>query len=318
MTARRILIAALLTGSLIACGPALAAPKHRHKPAPAETAAPAAEAAPETPATDKSAPEAAQTGTVPASPEAATAIATTPETPVKEAAPHHEAELVHQGWPFQGAFGTYDRAALQRGFQVYKQVCAACHSLDLLSYRNLQEIGYTEGQVKAIAQEYQVNDIDDEGQPMQRPGLPSDRFHAPFPNKKAAMAANGAYPPDMSLLAKARHGGADYIYGILTGYADPPAGKALQAGQHWNRVMPGNIIAMPPPLTTDGQVVYEGAEGVPQTVDQYARDVSQFLAWAAEPRLEDRKRTGVKAILFLLFFAFIAYNMKKKVWRDVH
>jgi ubiquinol-cytochrome c reductase cytochrome c1 subunit len=238
-----------------------------------------------------------------------------------QAAPAHEGEdIIHQDWPFQGAFGTYDRAALQRGFQVYKQVCSACHSMNLLSYRNLEEIGYTEGQVKAIAGEYQVNDIsDDTGEIIQRPARPSDRFHPPFPNKQASMAANnGAYPPDMSLLAKARHGGPDYIYSILTGYADFPAGQSHASTQYWNKAMPGHIIAMPQPLVSDGQVQYENAGGVPQTVDQYARDVAQFLAWASEPHMEERKQTGTKVILFLLVMCFVAYQAKKKVWSDVH
>lgn len=235
----------------------------------------------------------------------------------KESGSHH-VELPDMKWPFDGIFGTYDRASLQRGFQVYTQVCSACHSMDLLSYRNLTALGYTADEVKAIAASHTVHDgPNDEGEMFDRPGLPSDRFVGPFPNKKAAAAANnGALPPDLSLIAKARHGGASYIYGILTGYEEPPAGKTLLSSQHWNKYMPGNVIAMPPPLTTEGQVAYE--DGSPQTVDQYAKDVASFLTWAAEPHMEDRKRIGLKVIIFLLVFTGIMYAVKKKVWADLH
>jgi ubiquinol-cytochrome c reductase cytochrome c1 subunit len=228
-----------------------------------------------------------------------------------------EAELVKQHWSFDGVFGTYDRAALQRGYQVYKQVCSACHSMNRLYYRDLEEIGFTEGQVKTIAAEYTVTDgPNDQGEMFERPARPSDHFKAPFPNRKASMAANnGAYPPDMSLLAKARHGGADYIYGILTGYADPPPGTPkLLDTQHWNKTIPGHIIAMPQPIN-DGQVTYD--DGTKGTLDQYARDVAQFLTWASEPHMEDRKRIGIKAFIFMLVFSFVMYNVKKKVWENV-
>ncbi len=234
--------------------------------------------------------------------------------------PAHASESAHvpaQHWSFQGMFGTYDRAALQRGFEVYRQVCASCHSLDLLSYRNLEEIGYSADQVKAIASEYNVMDgPNEEGEIFERPARPSDRFRAPFANKQAAMYANnGAYPPDMSLLVKARHGGADYIYGILTGYEEAPTGTELMTGQHWNKVMPGHIIAMAQPIS-DGMVSYEdGTEG---TLHQYAMDVATFLTWASEPQMETRKKMGVRALIFLLVFSFIMYGVKKRVWRDVH
>ncbi len=223
----------------------------------------------------------------------------------------------HQNWSFDGPFGTYDRAALQRGFEVYRQVCASCHSMNLVSYRNLTALGYTEGQIKTVAAEYMVTDgPNDEGEMFERPARPSDHLKAPFPNKKASMAANnGAYPPDLSLISKARHGGADYIYGILTGYAEPPAGTTIMSGQHWNKTMPGHIIAMPPPLA-DGQVSYE--DGTPGTVDQYARDVAQFLTWASEPSMEVRKQTGTKAFIFILVFTLVMYAIKKKVWGNVH
>ncbi len=230
----------------------------------------------------------------------------------------HEIALPDVQWSFDGLFGAYDRASLQRGFQVYTQVCAACHSMERLSYRNLTALGYTADEVKAIAASHTVHDgPNDEGEMFDRPGLPSDGFVGPFPNKKAAAAANnGAVPPDMSLLAKARHGGASYIYGILTGYEEqPPAGVTLLPSQHWNKYMPGHVIAMPPPIM-DGQVAYE--DGSPQTVDQYAKDVASFLTWAAEPHMEDRKRIGLKVLIFLLVFTGIMYAVKKKVWADHH
>jgi ubiquinol-cytochrome c reductase cytochrome c1 subunit len=228
-----------------------------------------------------------------------------------------EEELPDIKWSFDGVFGTYDRGALQRGFQIYSQVCSSCHSMDLLSYRNLTALGYSEDEVKAIAASHQVTDgPNDEGEMFQRPGLPSDRFVSPFPNKKAASSANnGAVPPDMSLLAKAREGGPNYIYGILTGFQDPPKDAEIPVGRYWNKYKPGHVIAMPPPLQ-DGQVAYE--DGTPQTLDQYAKDVSTFLAWAAEPHMEDRKRIGIKVMLFLLVFTGLMYGVKKKVWKELH
>ncbi len=230
----------------------------------------------------------------------------------------HEAQHVEsQEWSFRGPFGTYDREALRRGYTVYQNVCSACHSMNLVSYRNLSDLGYSPEQVKAIAAEYSVMDgPDDEGEMFERPALPRDPFTNPYPNRKAAIYANnGSYPPDMSLLAKARHGGADYIYGLLTGYGDAPHGKDLMQGQYWNAVMTGNVIAMAPPLS-EGMVSYE--DGSPETLDQYARDVSHFLTWAAEPHMEARKYTGVKVFIFLLVFAIVMYGVKKKTWADVH
>ncbi len=222
-----------------------------------------------------------------------------------------------QEWSFDGPFGEYDRAALQRGLKVYRQVCSACHGLDLLYYRNLEAMGYSEAQVKAIAAEYTVTDgPNDEGDMFERPARPSDNFVNPFLNDAAAKYANnGAMPPDMSLIAKARVGGANYIYGLLTGYEDAPAEKTLMQGQHWNKYMPGHIIAMAAPLSDD-IVPYE--DGTEQTTEQYARDVTHFLAWVADPYMEDRKKTGIKALLFLLVFAGIMYAVKKKTWSDLH
>lgn len=228
-----------------------------------------------------------------------------------------EHTLAHQEWPFDGIFGMYDRASLQRGFQIYREVCSACHSMSRVSYRNLSDLGYSEAEIKAIAADAQITDgPNDEGEMFERPGKPSDHLKSPYPNIQAAKFANGgAYPPDMSLLVKSREGGADYVYGILTGYSEPPAGKELLDGQHWNNVMHGNIIAMAPPLTPD-RVAY--GDGTKQTVEQYAYDVSQFLAWASEPHMEDRKRIGTKVFLFFLVLTGVLYGVKRKVWANVH
>ena len=219
-------------------------------------------------------------------------------------------------WSFNGPTGTYDRPSLQRGYQVYKEVCSACHAMKLVAYRNLQDIGLSELQVKALAAQIQVEDgPNDEGEMFERPGLPSDHFKSPYPNEKASRAANGgAYPPDLSLIAKARHGGADYLHAILTGYEEPPAGFVLGKNMHYNKYFPGHQIAMPKPLSDD-QVTY--ADGTKASVDQMARDVSQFLMWAAEPKLEQRKQMGLKVMLYLAVFASIMYAVKRKVWRNV-
>lgn len=222
-----------------------------------------------------------------------------------------------QKWSFDGPFGTFDRSSLQRGFQVYKQVCSSCHGLHHLSYRNLVDIGLSELEVKAVAAEVSVQDgPNDDGEMFDRPGLPSDRFKSPFANEKAARASNGgALPPDLSLMVKARHDGANYVYGILTGYSEPPADFKVGAGMHYNKFFPGHQIAMPAPLVSDGQVAYP--EGTPATVQQMAFDVTNFLTWAAEPKMEARKQMGVKVILFLAAFAAVMYAVKRKVWRGL-
>jgi ubiquinol-cytochrome c reductase cytochrome b/c1 subunit len=226
---------------------------------------------------------------------------------------HDGAALTRQAWPHHGPFGTYDRAALQRGFQVYKEVCAACHSLKFVAYRNLEALGYTPEQVKSVAAEYTVTDgPGDDGEMFERPARPSDRFKAPFKNDKAARAANnGALPPDLSLIVKARKGGEDYIYSLLTGYAEAPEGVTLMPGLSYNKAFPGHQIAMAQPLSA-GQVAY--GDGTENTLEQEARDVAQFLAWASEPHMEARKQMGIKVILFLLVFAGILWRAKKKVW----
>lgn len=220
-------------------------------------------------------------------------------------------------WHFGGLFGTVDLAAAQRGFQVYKEVCSACHGVYHLSYRNLADIGFNEEEVKALAAQATVKDgPNDEGTMFDRPGRPSDKFARPFPNEKAARASNnGAYPPDLSLIIKARENGADYVHGLLTGYESPPAGVKMGDGMNYNKYFPGHQIAMAPPLS-DNQVTY--SDGTPASVDQMAKDVVNFLSWAAEPEMEQRKRTGIKVILFLLIFTGILYAAKRKIWANLH
>ncbi|MCX5495207.1 cytochrome c1 [Kaistia dalseonensis] len=243
-----------------------------------------------------------------------------------------------ESWSFAGVFGRFDTAQLQRGYQVYKEVCSNCHSMHLVSFRNLADEGgphFSEEQVKTLAATFQVQDgPNDAGDMFERPGRPSDRFPSPFPNPQAAAAANnGKAPPDLSLMAKARavergfpwfildfftqyeEGGPDYIHGLLTGYTDPPAGVTVPPGGHYNpHFISGPSLAMPPPLS-DGQVTY--TDGTPETVDQYSRDVSAFLMWAAEPHLDARKRTGFQVILFLIVFAGLLYYTKKKIWANI-
>ncbi len=220
-------------------------------------------------------------------------------------------------WSFQGAFGTFDRAALRRGFQIYKDVCAACHSMNQMHYRNLAAIGFSENEIKAVAASVQVPaEPDDDGNIKDRPGRPSDRFKPPFPNPQAARAANnGALPPDLSVMVKARKGGADYVHALLTGFGEPPADIKLQEGMNYNKFFPGHQIAMPPPLA-DGTVTY--TDGTNATLDQESRDVTTFLAWTAEPELEERHFMGVKTILFLIVLSAMLYAVKRKVWASAH
>ncbi len=225
--------------------------------------------------------------------------------------------LVHRTWPHQGVTGTYDRAALQRGFQVYREVCSACHGLKRLSYRNLADLGYTEDEIKAVAASVQVPDgPDDNGDMFERPGLPSDHFKSPFANDNAARAANGgALPPDLSLIVKARAGHEDYVYSLLTGYRAPPAGFTLMDGMQYNLAFPNHQIAMPPPLS-EGAVTF--SDGTPATVDQMAADVTQFLAWAGDPHMEERKQTGIKVLIFLAILGGILYGLKRQIWSRMH
>ncbi len=257
---------------------------------------------------------------------------------------HNAAEPTHfpilkptqEDWSFAGPFGTFDRAQLQRGLKVYKEVCSACHSLDLVAFRTLSALGYSPAQIRTLAAEYTVQDGPNaDGEMFERPAIASDYFPSPFPNTVAAAAANnGAAPPDFSLIAKARgvergfptfvfdiftqyaENGPDYIHSLLTGYDhEPPAGMQISEGTHYNPFfIGGKSLAMAKPLS-DGQVTYE--DGSPETVDQYSRDVSAFLMWAAEPHLEARKRTGFSVMVFLVLFAGLVYATKRKVWSDV-
>ncbi len=222
-----------------------------------------------------------------------------------------------QSWPHKETFGTYDKPSLQRGFQVYREVCAGCHSMNLLSYRNLAEIGFTADEIKAIAAEDNVMDgPNDEGEMFERPARPSDRFKAPFENEaQARFGNNGAYPPDLSLLVKARHGGEDYIFALLTGYDTPPAGETVRDGMYWNKYFKGNQIGMAPPLSS-GLITY--SNGKSASLEQSARDITQFLAWASEPNMEERKKMGLKVLLFLLVFSVIAYTAKRRIWAKIH
>ncbi len=228
-----------------------------------------------------------------------------------------EPPLPNEKWSFGGLFGSFDLAAAQRGFWVYQNVCANCHSMTQLHYRDLAGIGLTDAQIRAIAASVQVpKGVNDQGQPIEGPATPADQFRSPFPNEEAARAAlGGAVPPDLSLIVNAREGHADYVYGILTGFADAPKGFEVPSGRFYNKYFPGHLIAMPPPLT-DGQVDY--ADGTKATVPQMAHDVVTFLYWAANPEMVQRKQMGVRVVLFLLLLMGLTYAMKRKVWSDVH
>jgi ubiquinol-cytochrome c reductase cytochrome c1 subunit len=225
-------------------------------------------------------------------------------------------EIPKYDWSWKGFFGTYDRASAQRGLKVYREVCSGCHSLNLISYRNLETLGFNEAEIKAIASASLVEDGPNaDGEMFEREALPSDRFASPYPNIQAARAANnGALPPDLSLIVKARAKGADYIKSLLLGYSEAPHGITVPSGQYYNQFMEGNLIAMPAPLA-EGAVDYD--DGTENSIDQMATDVTTFLAWAAEPSLEDRKRIGLKVILFLVVLFVLAYISKQNIWRDV-
>tara|TARA_Y200000002_G_C22512841_1_gene592052 strand:- start:34 stop:813 length:780 start_codon:yes stop_codon:yes gene_type:complete len=228
-------------------------------------------------------------------------------------------ELLKTDWSFKGLFGKFDRASLQRGYQVYTEVCASCHSMKYLSYRNLSEKGGPEfslEQAKAIAASFEITDgPNDDGEMFERPAKLSDKFLMPYANDKEAQAANGgAYPPDMSVLAKARSGGVDYIYSVLLGYEDPPSGVTLDEGVYYNKYMYGNNIKMAQPLS-DGLVEY--IDGTEATEEQMAKDVTTFLMWAAEPHLEARHKMGFKAILYLIILTVLVYFSMKKIWSRI-
>jgi len=242
---------------------------------------------------------------------------------------------VQQDWTFAGPFGHYDKGQLQRGLKVYREACAACHGLKRVAFRTLSDLGYSDGQIRALAAEYEVQDGPDSfGEMFARPAIPSDTFPEPFANPEAAAAANnGAAPPDLSLIAKARavergfptfvfdiftqyaESGPDYLYSLLTGYQDAPEGYNQQPGTYYNpHFIAGTSLSMPQPIS-DGQVTYD--DDAPETVDQYTRDVTAFLMWAAEPHLETRKRMGFNVMIFLVLFGGMVYLTKRKVWANV-
>jgi cytochrome c1 len=222
-------------------------------------------------------------------------------------------ELPDRTWSYEGVFGTYDRAALRRGFQVYQESCAFCHSLSFVAYRNLTKIGFSEKEVKQIAAEAEILDgPNDEGQMFRRPGRPADRFASPFLNEaEARVMNNGALPPDLSLITKARKGGADYLHALLLGYRDEaPEGVELGDGMSYNPYFLGGQIAMPQPLIEEG---VEYADGTTATIEQMAEDVTTFLAWAANPELEERKSLGIKVILYLLVLTGLLYAVYRRI-----
>jgi ubiquinol-cytochrome c reductase cytochrome c1 subunit len=251
---------------------------------------------------------------------------------INEPAEHTAAEKFYEhpmeaSLPSEGLLGTFDERQLQRGFQVYKEVCSACHSLRLVAFRNLEQIGYSEAQVKTIANEWAIEQptVNPEtGEAATRKNVPSDRFPSPYANETAARAANAnALPPDLSLMVKARHDGANYIYSLVGhGYVPQPAELLKEfpdaktpPGLYYNKYFPNLNIAMPPPLASEGQVQY--ADGTKPTIDQMAKDVSAFLTWAAEPNLERRHAAGFGAVIFALIFCFLAWGSYQNVWRDL-
>ncbi|WP_246720579.1 cytochrome c1 [Methylocystis sp. H4A] len=352
----RRLISSMKRGALIsiavAATLALLGPAWAQEEAPPSTtdqaAAPSTQendqgAAPPAKEADKAAEPPAKEGDNAAAPPAKEAEkVAAPEAKEKEA--RHESERHEQkpkrfDWSFAGAFGRYDKAQLRRGFKVYKEVCSSCHSIKMLAFRNLSQPGgpeFPEKEVEALAASYKIKDGPNQaGEYFDRPGRPSDRFPAPFANEQAARAAlAGNYPPDMSVLAKARgysrgfplflfdalpgfsyqEHGVDYITSLMEGYEDPPPDVKMPDGQFYDPYMPGRRIGMPPPLS-EGVVTYE--DGAPQTIDQYAKDVAAFMMWVAEPHLESRKRIGLGVVAFLLVFVGLLYFTKRKIWSNV-
>ena len=225
--------------------------------------------------------------------------------------------LKTRNWSFSGPFGTFDKAAMQRGFQVYNEVCAGCHSMKLIAFRNFADLGYNEAEIKALAAQYEVQDgPNDDGEMFMRPAIPADRMPAPYANDNAARAGNnGALPPDLSLIAKARPNGPDYLYSLLSSYDDAPNGKEVPDGMYYNAAYPGHLIAMPQPLYGDD---VEYSDGAATSIEAVSADLTQFLMWAAEPKMEVRKRIGVAAVFFLSIFVIFSYLAKRRIWADVH
>ena len=238
-----------------------------------------------------------------------------------------EKEPADVSWSFEGPFGRFDQQQIQRGYKVYREVCSACHSMNLLYFRNLGQKGgpfydpeyknpNDNPYVKALAKDIQVPDIDpDTGDPIKRDAGSADRFPAPFPNEAAARASNGgALPPDLSVIAKAREGGPNYLYSLLTGYRNPPAGVHLTPAQHYNAYFPGGAIGMPPPLAP-GKVTFD--DGKPSTIEQQGKDVAAFLIWAAEPKAEERKQFGLGAMIYLIVFSLLLWFSYRAIWKNV-
>ena len=225
--------------------------------------------------------------------------------------------LLKIDWSFAGIFGHYDKASMQRGFQVYLEVCAGCHSMDYMAFRTLADLGYNEAEIKAIAAEYEVEDgPNEDGEMFTRPARPADRMPSPYRNDNEARANNnGALPPDLSLIAKARAHGPDYLYSLLVGYDDAPASLDVPEGMYYNNAYSGNLIAMPQPIYGDD---VEYADGTSTSTEALSADVTHFLMWAAEPKLEVRKRIGVAAVFFLSIFLIMSYMAKRRIWADVH
>ena len=221
-----------------------------------------------------------------------------------------------QNWSFSGLFGTFDKSSTQRGFQVYREVCSGCHGMRLMSYRNLSALGYNQNELKALAAQFEVKDgPNDDGEFFTRPGRPSDKFVSPYENENAGRAANGgAYPPDLSLIVKARPDGANYLHALLIGYEEVPKGVKVPDGMYYNKYYSGNLIAMPQPLYEDGVDYFDGTKA---SEKQMAKDVTAFLAWAAEPEMEERKKLGITVVLFLFVFSLLAYFSMKQVWSPV-
>ena len=220
-------------------------------------------------------------------------------------------------WSFDGMTGKFDYESIQRGFKVYKEVCSACHSIRLIAFRHLEQIGFSEDQVKSLAAEYDIQDgPNDNGDMFKRPGRPSDQIPGPFPNDKAARASNtGALPPDLSLIIKAREGGANYVYSLLTGFQTPPTDFKLGENMHYNPYFPGRQIAMPPPLVSEGQVTFD--DGTKATIDQMAYDVVNFLQWAAEPEMQERKSLGLRVLVFVGILIVLSWFANKAIWKEL-
>ena len=228
-----------------------------------------------------------------------------------------EVTLKTRDWSFSGPFGTFDKAAMQRGFQVYNEVCAGCHSMKLIAFRNFADLGYNDAEIKALAAQYEVQDgPNDDGEMFMRPAIPADRMPSPYANDNAARAGNnGALPPDLSLIAKARPNGPNYLYSLLSSYGNAPNDKEVPDGMYYNAAYPGHLIAMPQPLYGDD---VEYTDGAATSIEALSADLTQFLMWAAEPKMEVRKRTGVAAVFFLGIFVIFSYLAKRRIWADVH